>query len=132
VTPSFTPTPTSTPAGAVVDADGDGEAEPLTDGLLILRWVFGFTGQPLVIGAVDASDCTRCTAGEIEGYLAGIAAQLDIDDDGELVPLTDGLLILRWLFEFTGLPLVNGAVDLSDCGRCNAIEIGAYLDSLDG
>jgi hypothetical protein len=99
---------------------------------LILRWVFGFTGQPLVIGAVDSVDCTRCTAGEIEGYLAGIAGQLDIDDDGELLPLTDGLLILRWLFDFTGLPLVNGAVDLSDCARCNAIEIGAYLDSLDG
>jgi hypothetical protein len=42
------------------------------------------------------------------------------------------LLILRWLFGFTGPPLVTGAADLSDCARCTASEIEAYLDTLDG
>ena len=38
-----------------LDVDGDGEVEPLTDGLLILRNRFGFTGATLVAGAVDVT-----------------------------------------------------------------------------
>ena len=34
----------------------------------------------------------------------------DIDDDGELDALTDGLLILRHLFGFSGSTLTEGAV----------------------
>ena len=34
----------------------------------------------------------------------------DIDDDGELDALTDGLLILRYLFGFSGSTLTEGAV----------------------
>ena len=132
VTPTLTPTMTSAPAGAVLDADGDGEVLPLTDGLLILRWLFDFTGESLIIGAVDTSDCTRCTADEIAAYVAVLGSQLDIDLDGELEPLTDGLLILRWLFGFTGDTLVFEAVDMSDCTRCTATEIEDYLDMLDG
>jgi predicted nucleic acid-binding Zn-ribbon protein len=116
---------------ATLDIDGDGSTEPLSDGLLMLRWHFGFTAAALVTGAVDLSDCTRCTAPAIEAYLAVIDAQLDIDSDGETEPLTDGLLALRWLFGFTGAALTTGAVDLSDCTRCNAAMIEPYLLGLD-
>jgi hypothetical protein len=67
------PTP-STPAGAAVDVDGDGEVEPLTDGLLLLRYLFGFRGATLITGAVDLMHCTRCTAPEIEAYIATLSA----------------------------------------------------------
>ena len=33
---------------------------------------------------------------------------LDVDDNGELAPLTDGLLILRHLFGFSGSALTDG------------------------
>jgi hypothetical protein len=55
---------------AVLDIDGDGETAALTDGLLVLRYLFGFTGAPLAGGAVDQVNCTRCDAGAIASYLA--------------------------------------------------------------
>jgi hypothetical protein len=47
--------------------------DALIDGLLLLRYMFGFTGATLVNGAVDLVGCTRCTAGAIETYLATLA-----------------------------------------------------------
>ena len=54
------------------DIDGDGEQLPLTDGLLLLRFLFGFTGDTLTAGAVDLVDCTRCSAAAIEAYLESL------------------------------------------------------------
>ena len=34
------------------DLDGDGLHQPLTDGLLLLRLLFGFTGEALTEGAL--------------------------------------------------------------------------------
>jgi hypothetical protein len=39
---------------AALDVDGNGTLDPLTDGLLVLRAFFGFTGTPLTTGAVAA------------------------------------------------------------------------------
>jgi hypothetical protein len=55
---------------AEFDVDGNGVVDPLTDGLLGLRYFFGFTGAALITGAVGPG-CTRCTAPEIEAYMAG-------------------------------------------------------------
>ena len=55
-----------------LDVDDDGETDPLTDAVLLTRWGFGFTGQLLVGGAVDLTDCRRCTAASIETYLESI------------------------------------------------------------
>ena len=43
----------------------------LEDGLLIIRYLFGFRGATLIGGAV-AADCTRCSATAIESYLASL------------------------------------------------------------
>ena len=51
------------------DIDGDGETSPLTDGLLTLRYAFGFRGAVLIAGAVDVDNCIRCTAADIEAFL---------------------------------------------------------------
>lgn len=58
-----------------VDIDGDGEVAALTDGMLKLRYLFGFRGGILVDDAVDLADCRRCVAADIEAY---IAAFLDL------------------------------------------------------
>jgi predicted outer membrane repeat protein len=50
------------------DIDGNGAQDALTDGLLILRYSFGLTGDSLISGVV-AADATRKTAEEIEAYL---------------------------------------------------------------
>ena len=50
------------------DIDGDGTKDALTDGLLVLRHLFGFSGTTLTEGAI-AGDATRSTVSEIESYL---------------------------------------------------------------
>jgi hypothetical protein len=54
-----------------LDVDGDGTIQPLTDGLLILRYDFGFRGATLITGVVS-STCTRCDAPSIEAYLGSV------------------------------------------------------------
>jgi hypothetical protein len=114
----------------VADADGDGDFESLSDALLVMRWGFGFSGTALVDSVVDTG-CTHCTPQQVIDYLQSVRPQLDVDGDGETESLTDGLLLLRWGFSFSGDPLVQGAVDV-DCERCTAAEIEPYLDGLDG
>ena len=50
---------------APLDVDGNGATDPLTDGLLALRYLFGFRGATLIDGAVGGG-CTRCDATAIE------------------------------------------------------------------
>jgi len=109
--------------------DGSAQAEPLTDGLLALRYIFGFKGDALIDNAIDA-DATLITANEIQIHIQrGIDdGALDIDGNGEVKPLTDGLLLLRYLFGFKGDSLINNAV-ANNATRQTATEIEAYLAS---
>ncbi len=61
--------PSASPQPRSIDIDGDGAVLPLTDGLLVLRSTFGFTGAVLTTGAVNLAGCTRCDAAAIEPYL---------------------------------------------------------------
>jgi hypothetical protein len=112
-----------------LDVDGNGSLDALTDGLLVLRSLFGFAGTALTNGAVG-NGCTRCNAAAIQPYIAGLGMDLDIDGSTSLDALTDGLLVLRFLFGFTGLALTTNAVNLDDCLRCDASMIVPHLTSL--
>ena len=57
-------------------------------------------------------------------------APYDIDRDGQIDPLTDALLLLRYSFGFRGATLITGAVDLVNCTLCTAVEIEAFIDGL--
>ncbi len=113
--------------GEGLDIDGNGEMDALSDGLMVIRYLFGITGSPLTAGAV-ASDCTRCGNTEIENYLGSLLI-LDVDENGASDALTDGLLVIRYVFGLTGNALTAGAV-ASDCARCSNTEIENYLDGL--
>ncbi|HEX2466138.1 MAG TPA: beta-propeller fold lactonase family protein [Thermoanaerobaculia bacterium] len=115
---------------AKLDNDGSGEVSPLTDALLLLRYVFGFRGPSLVTGAVDFGSCSRCDATAVEAYIAGLGLTLDMDGDGFVEALTDGLLVLRYVFGFRGPTLITGAYDTIDCSRCDAPAIEAHIGSL--
>jgi hypothetical protein len=54
---------------------------------------------------------------------------LDVDGDGQFLPLTDALLILRYAFGFRGNTLISNAVGMG-CTRCDAPSIEAYLGSI--
>jgi hypothetical protein len=97
-------------ADFTLDVDEDGEAKALTDGLLIIRYLFGFSGDALVNGATTA-EAQRSTPEEIQAYLETNKEMLDIDGNGSVSALTDGLLIIRSLFGFSGEALTADAID---------------------
>jgi len=113
---------------ASLDIDGDGQAKALTDGLLIIRRLFGFSGNSLIAGAVS-SNAEYATAAEIAERIDAFKEGLDADGDGQTKALTDGLLIIRRLFGFSGNSLVAGAVS-SSATRTDPAEIADYIDSL--
>jgi hypothetical protein len=55
----------------LADVDGNGSIDALTDGLIVLRYLFGLTGDVLVEGVV-ASDATLIEASDIESYLESL------------------------------------------------------------
>ena len=108
------------------DVDESLQAQPLTDGLLVIRHLFGFSGDALTSGAVS-SDASRDASEVIASYLTDADSQLDIDGDGESKPLTDGLLLIRYLFGFSGDSLISGAIG-SGAERDTAGEVEAYIE----
>jgi hypothetical protein len=113
---------------ATLDIDGDCEAKALTDGLLVIRRLFGFSGNSLIAGSVSGN-ARYATAEEIQERIDGFAAAFDVDADGETKALTDGLLIIRRLFGFSGQSLVAGSVG-SGAMRTDPAEIATYIDVL--
>jgi hypothetical protein len=107
------------------DVDESLEAQPLTDGLLVIRHLFGFSGDSLTSGAVSG-EAGRDSSEAIASYLTDADSELDIDGDGESKPLTDGLLLIRYLFGFSGDSLISGAIG-SGAERDTAEEVEAYI-----
>lgn len=112
---------------ANLDADGNDTADALSDGILILRYLFDPTGAWNVNDAVG-SGATRTTRQDIKIFLdGGLTTTLDADGNGTADPLTDGILILRYLFDRTGSWTVNDALS-TDATRTTWEAIKAYLD----
>ena len=101
------PQSTTGPSGEIIswDIDKDGNADALTDGLLLLRFTFGLQGQSLTDNAIASG--SSLTPTQVEAELNATLAIADIDGNGEVDALTDGLLLLRYLFGLTGESLVS-------------------------
>ena len=110
------------------DIDQSDLTQPLTDGLLVIRYLFGFTGETLTAGAISP-DGARASPDEIEAFLNASNHALDIDGNGKAEPLTDGLLLIRALFGFTGSKLTAGAIG-EGASRETAEKIAAYIADL--
>ena len=112
-----------------VDASAPGtKYDPLTDGTLNLRYLFGLTGTPLTANALGGT-ATRLDAASIKIYLDTLGLAGDIDGNGRVDALTDGLLVLRYMFGLRGAALIANAVDPAGT-RKTAAEIEAYLLTL--
>ena len=92
-----------------LDIDDNGKTDALTDGLLALRYMFGLSDAPLITGVIG-QDSSRATSLEIESYLNENRSSLDIDGNGDISALTDGLLILRNLFGLEGGTLISDVI----------------------
>jgi hypothetical protein len=120
----------------IVTRTFDREGLPTSGELLVNSFTDGAQLRPAV-DVAGGDFVVAWTSASQDGGGKGVFAQrfqtfaaLDIDGNGATAPLTDGLLVLRFLFGFTGPTLVTGAVDAGNCTRCNATEIKAYLDTL--
>ena len=114
--------------GKVLDIDGDTEIDALRDGLVALRFMFGVRGPTLVANAVGPG-ATRSDPDVIAAYLQDVLPKLDIDGNGVINALQDGLLILRSLFSLTGDALISNAI-APDATRTTATAVTGYLETL--
>ena len=115
------------PAGSL-DIDGNGQFDALTDGLLLLRGMFGLSEGALISGAV-ASDAAYASSSEIVSRIDLLGDLVDIDGNGRVDALTDGLIVLRYLFGLRGDVLINGVI-ASDATVTSADGVGAKMESL--
>jgi hypothetical protein len=102
--------------------------DALTDGLLVIRWLFGLTGAQLTSAALGTT-ATRTDPAVLQAYLDSIRTELDIDGNGTTDALTDGLLIIRYLFGLRGASLINGAIG-PGATRTTSTAIETYIQSL--
>ena len=115
-----------------LDIDSNSKADALTDGLLIIRYMFGLNEcDSLIKNAVDIEHGKRITETQINEYIKKNIQYLDIDDNGKSDALTDGIMIIRFLFGLNkGQSLVGNAVDIIDGKRTEPEEISDYLEQL--
>ncbi|MBP8295700.1 MAG: Ig-like domain repeat protein [Burkholderiales bacterium] len=114
-----------------IDIDGNGTGPPydaLTDGLMVIRHLFGLAGPSLTAGALGDNPA-RTDPAAIATYLTDILPILDVDGNGQADALTDGLMILRYLFGLQGNALIAGAIG-DGATRTDAGQIETYIQSL--
>jgi len=111
-----------------LDVDDNGQADVLTDGMIILRYLFGFQSAALINGIL-ALDAQRTEPVQILACLDPLRlTMLDVDCNGKADAFTDGMLIARFLMGFSGSALINGVLDPAGC-RTTGEDISAYLTS---
>jgi len=115
------------PAGSL-DIDGNGQYDALTDGLLLLRGMFGLTEDALISGAV-ASDGVYTSSDDIAARINMLGDLVDIDGNGTVDALTDGLVILRYLFGLRDDVLVSGVI-ASDATVKAAEDVEGKIEQL--
>jgi Pro-kumamolisin, activation domain/Bacterial Ig-like domain (group 1) len=124
-----------TPAAAIVGATinmivGGQSCNAVTNSsgvascFLILSTVGNFT-----LNATYAGSVQNAPANATIGFVVTAPRSLDIDGNGKVDALTDGLLLVRWLSGRTGSALVNRAIG-QGAERAIAADVVAYLTAL--
>ena len=111
-----------------VDVSTATKYDALTDGVIILRYLFGINGTAMTNGALGAT-ATRTDPTLIKAALDATRQTLDIDGNGAVDALTDGLMIIRYLFGLRGDALIAGAIGPTPF-RSTAAAIEPYIQML--
>lgn len=77
-----------------------------TDGLLLLRYLFGYRDAALTADAIGAG--ARRDAAQIAQHIVDTLSRFDVDGDGQTLALTDGVMILRRLLGINGTAITLG------------------------
>ncbi|MCK4492986.1 MAG: carboxypeptidase-like regulatory domain-containing protein [Methylococcales bacterium] len=113
---------------AALDVDGDGKVDALTDGILLIRHQFGFSGEKLTSGALS-SKSTRTTPEAIKKYIVSLGNKTDVDGSNNIDALSDGILSIRYMFGFRGEQLTKGAIS-NTATRKSPDDVFIYLTNL--
>jgi hypothetical protein len=110
------------------DINKDGNVEFNTDGVFVLRKLFGLIRETDYVPLAHA--CASATFAEANAFVEGAIARgdWDLDGDGAVLPLTDGLLLLRSMLGIYGEALTRGAVSAAGT-RTDANDIATFLQS---
>jgi hypothetical protein len=93
---------------------------------MMLRYCFGLRDEMVTASAMatDSPMSSEQVVAEIESALT----MADIDEDGEVGALTDGLMLLRYLFGLRGDQITASAVG-TNANRTSNEAIEAYLEA---
>ena len=73
--------------------------------------VFGLTGQAVTAGSLSGSPTpNRFEPAAVSSYLGSIVPFLDVDGDGKADPLTDGVMLVRYLLGLREVALTTGPI----------------------
>ena len=111
-----------------IDLDGNDNYDALTDGLLLLKSMLGFSGDFLVANTI-ADDAIYTESQAIESRIEALGDLADVDGNGDMDALTDGLLTLRYLLGMEGEELIKDAI-ASNATRTTATDIEAHMKTL--
>lgn len=121
---TFAPTPLAT---RILDIDANVQYLPASDGVLILRSMFGLTGTALTNNALGVA-ATRTGDPQMATYLTDMLPFFDVDGNGRIEASSDGLMIVRKLLGLTGTAITNGAIGTG--ATRNVAQIEAYIQTL--
>ena len=111
----------------ILDINNDNQYLPASDGVLVVRYLLGLRGTSLTHGLSLSGSRTDPT--QIETYLKDILPYLDVDGNGVVDALTDGLLIIRQLSNLSGPSLIQNALGLG-ARRATATDVGNHILTL--
>lgn len=123
---------TFAPAGTVVTLDVDASGAPTmydaaTDGVMLVRYLFGYVGDSITQNA-HVTTVTGRNEAQTRDYISLIRPLLDIDGDGQFNASTDGLLMLRYMLGLRAGALTTGAVGTA--ATRDGLQIEALLAQL--
>jgi hypothetical protein len=118
----------STIGNRILDIDASTAYLPESDGILILRYILGIRGTALTNGVVLGAGASRTGDPQMSAYLLDILPLLDVDGNGKVDALTDGLMIMRKLLGQTGPAITANALGAG--ATRTAVEIEAYIQTL--
>lgn len=117
-----------------LDVDGDTQTLAATDGLLVLRQLLGLPDTALTLGAHNPAGL-RPSATAIRSHTQTMIDNraLDLDGDDQINAASDGLMLLRILFGFTGSAVTDGVVsNAPSATRTTWDAIRPYLNGVCG
>lgn len=112
----------------ILDIDDSAPATPYdaaSDGVLLLRYLLGYRGTALVAGATSPG--ARRDAVQIAAHVAANLTRFDVDGDGQVLALTDGVMILRRLLGISNAAVITQGAKNS--GRSDA-DVVLAIDAL--